>query len=196
MTSDHPPPPCCGRLQHGVTIWLTGLSGAGKSTLAAILERRLRESGQEVEVLDGDVVRTHLGSGLGYSREDRDTNVRRVGWVCEVLNRHGVTTIVALISPYRATRDEVRSRLRHFIEVFVECPLDVLTTRDPKGLYRRAIAGEIPRFTGISDPYEPPLAPDVICRTGSGESPEQSAEVVLRTLRDRGLGLTGNPGQP
>lgn len=176
--------PSRGRL--GRTIWLTGLSGAGKSTLARLLERRLVEAGRAVEVLDGDVVRTHLSKGLGFSREDRDTNVRRIGWVCEVLNRHGVDAIVAAISPYRATRDEVRARLPGYVEVYVACPLDVLAARDPKGLYQRALAGEIQRFTGVSDPYEPPLAPEVVCHTDGRETPDESADKIWHLLAEPG----------
>jgi adenylyl-sulfate kinase len=167
----------------GTTVWLTGLSGAGKSTIAHILEGRLRDAGRRVEVLDGDVVRTHLSAGLGFSRVDRDANVRRIGWVCQLLNRHGVDVIVAAISPYRATRDEVRASLPHFVEVYVECPLDVLAARDPKGLYRRALAGEIENFTGVSDPYEPPSCPEVVCHTGDTETPAESAERIFNYLR-------------
>lgn len=170
----------------GITVWLTGLSGAGKSTLARILERRLVEADRSVEVLDGDVVRTHLSQELGFSREDRDTNVRRIGWVCEVLNRHGVDAVVAAISPYRQARDEVRARLPHFVEVYVACTLDVLVARDPKGLYRRALAAEIPHFTGVSDPYEAPLSPDVVCYTDGRETVEQSADKIWQLLEGRG----------
>jgi adenylyl-sulfate kinase len=166
-------------LRPGTTIWLTGLSGAGKSTISEILVERLRASGRPVELLDGDVVRTHLGKGLGFSREDRDTNVRRVGWVCQLLNRHGVDAVVAMISPYRSTRDEVRESLERFVEVYVECPLDVLVQRDVKGLYKKALAGEIEHFTGVSDPYEAPLDPEVVCRTDQGETAEQCAERIL-----------------
>jgi adenylyl-sulfate kinase len=170
----------------GFTIWLTGLSGAGKSTVAELLLAQLREAGRKVELLDGDVVRTHLSSGLGFSREDRDTNVRRVGWLCEMLNKHGVDTIAALISPYRATRDEVRAQVPNFFEVHMDCPLEVLAARDVKGLYRRAFAGEIQHFTGVSDPYEPPLNPEVVGHSDR-EPPETSADRVLATLREKGL---------
>lgn len=171
----------------GFTVWLTGLSGAGKSTIAAALTERLSALEVPLEVLDGDVVRTHLSKGLGFSREDRDTNIRRIGWVCELLNRHGVAAIVAAISPYRATRDEVRARLSHFVEVYVECPIDVLADRDPKGLYQKALAGEIANFTGVSDPYEPPLNPEVVCRTDGATTPEEAADAIIATLRARGL---------
>jgi adenylylsulfate kinase len=166
----------------GVTIWLTGLSGAGKSTISAVLIERLRASSRPVELLDGDVVRTNLSSGLGFSKEDRDTNVRRIGWVCQLLNRHGVDVVVAAISPYREARDTVRASLPRFLEVHVDCTLDVLAARDPKGLYKKALAGEIQHFTGVSDPYEPPLAAEVVCRTDTGETPEESAERILEAL--------------
>ena len=168
----------------GFTLWFTGLSGAGKSTLASELMRRL--AGARAELLDGDIVRTHLSKGLGFSREDRDTNVRRIGFVAELLSRNGVIAVVAAISPYRSTRDEVKSRIGNFVEVFVECPLDVLTARDPKGLYRRALAGEIPHFTGISDPYEPPLHPDITVRTNL-ESAESGVDRIWAELLRRGL---------
>src|ERR1700685_1387910 len=137
----------------GFTVWLTGMSGAGKSTVSRLLEQRLRAIDARVEVLDGDVVRTHLSKGLGYSKEDRDENIRRIGFVSELLSRNGVVAIVAAISPYRAAREEVRARIPKFIEVYVECPVEVLASRDVKGLYRKALAGEILHFTGISDPY-------------------------------------------
>ncbi len=167
-------------------IWLTGLSGSGKSTLSSILERRLRAQGHRVEVLDGDVVRQHLTGDLGFSRTDRDANVRRIGWVCELLARNGVVAIASVISPYRAVREELRSRIGRFVEVYMEVPLEVAAERDVKGLYRRAQAGEIPNFTGVSDPYEPPLAPDVVCHSDGRETPEQSAGKVLRVLVDAG----------
>jgi adenylyl-sulfate kinase len=168
----------------GFTLWFTGLSGAGKSTLAAELMRRL--AGARAELLDGDAVRTHLSKGLGFSREDRDTNVRRIGFVAELLSRNGVIAVVAAISPYRSTRDEMKSRIENFVEVFVDCPLDVLTIRDPKGLYRLALAGEIPHFTGVSDPYEPPLNPDVTVRTDL-ESMECGVDRIWTELVRRGL---------
>src|SRR5581483_4432000 len=148
-------------MHKGFTVWLTGLSGAGKSTIARLLECRLRDCGAKVEVLDGDVVRTHLCKDLGFSRDDRDENIRRIGFVCELLSRNGVVAIAAVISPYRAVREEVRSRIPHFVEIHMQCPLEVLVERDVKGLYKRALAGEIEHFTGISDPYEPPLAPEL-----------------------------------
>lgn len=169
----------------GFTVWFTGLSGAGKSTLADILDRELRARGRKVEVLDGDVIRTHLSKGLGFSKEDRDTNIRRIGWVCEVLTRNDVVAIAAAISPYRAVRDEVRERVGRFVEVFVECPLEVAIERDVKGLYRKALAGEIRNFTGVDDPYEPPLDPEVIVPTHT-ETPEDSAARILATLEELG----------
>ena len=170
----------------GFTIWFTGLSGAGKSTIAHLLERELRDRGHRVEVLDGDVVRTHLSKGLGFSKEDRDTNIRRIGWVCEVLTRNDVVAIAAAISPYREIRDEVRAGVGRFVEVYVTAPIEVLAERDPKGLYRKALAGELPNFTGVSDPYEPPLAPEVVCHTDGQETPDQSAAKVLDRLEELG----------
>ena len=176
----------------GFTVCLTGMSGAGKSTITAILERELVRRGLPVEVLDGDVVRTHLTRGLGFSREDRDENVRRVGWVCELLTRHGVVAIAAVISPYRAVRDEVRASIGRFVEVHVDAPLEVLAERDPKGLYRRAMAGEIDNFTGVSDPYEPPLNPEVVCHTDGRETPEESAAKIVAAIEELGM-LSGEP---
>src|SRR3954464_14914600 len=145
----------------GCTLWFTGLSGSGKSTLSQLVASRLRALGARVEVLDGDITRNLLRQGLGFSREDRQENMRRIGFVCELLSRNGVIAIAAAISPYRAVREEVRARIENFVEVFVDCPLEVLATRDVKGLYRKAMAGEIGQFTGVSDPYEPPASPEV-----------------------------------
>jgi adenylyl-sulfate kinase len=167
----------------GFTIWFTGLSGAGKSTISEIIERELRAIGRKVEVLDGDVVRTHLSKGLGFSKEDRDTNIRRIGWVCEVLSRNDVIAIGAAISPYRAIRDEIRERIPNFFEVFVDVPLDVLIERDTKGLYKKALAGEIKGFTGIDDPYEAPLDPELVIHTDK-ETPAESAGRILAALRE------------
>jgi adenylyl-sulfate kinase len=173
-------------MHKGFTLWFTGMSGAGKSTITGIIEQRLRALGAKVEVLDGDVVRTHLSKGLGFSKQDRDENVRRIGFVAELLSRHGVIAIVAAISPYRAVREEVRARIANFVEVHVECPIEVLAERDVKGLYKRALAGEIPNFTGVSDPYEPPAAPEVVVNS-SQETPEESAARIWATLEHLGL---------
>lgn len=165
----------------GFTLWFTGLSGAGKTAIATRVEEVLRERGLGVELLDGDEVRTNLSKGLGFSREDRDTNVRRIGWVCKLLTRNGAVAIASAISPYREVRDEVRRSIGRFVEVHVDCPIDVLTERDPKGLYAKALSGEIDNFTGISDPYEPPEAPEIVCDT-SEETLEASVTKVIRTL--------------
>jgi adenylylsulfate kinase len=171
----------------GLTLWFTGLSGSGKSTLAEYLTPLLKEMGNKVEVLDGDEVRENLSKGLGFSKEDRDTNISRIGYVANMLARNGVVSITAAISPYRELRREVRGRAQApFIEVFVECPLDVVEERDTKGLYKKARAGIIKNFTGISDPYEDPEQPEVIVNTGT-ESIEQSAEKILSYLRENDL---------
>lgn len=171
----------------GLTLWFTGLSGSGKSTLAEYLTPKLREMGNKVEVLDGDEVRENLSKGLGFSKEDRDTNIRRIGYVANMLARNGVISITAAISPYRSIRKEVRDRAQAaFVEVYVECPLDVVEERDTKGLYKKARAGIIKNFTGISDPYEEPESPEITVNTGS-ESIEQSAEKILDYLRGRSL---------
>ena len=170
----------------GVTVWFTGLSGAGKSTISAALEDRLRERGLPVEVLDGDVVRENLSKGLGFSKEDRDTNIRRIGFVADLLTRHEVVVLVAAISPYRSVRDEVRATIGRFVEVHVRASLDSLVERDAKGLYRKALAGEISNFTGVNDPYEAPLTPEMIIDTDTGESVEMSVARVLDVLEDGG----------
>jgi len=162
------------------------MSGAGKSTMSGLLERRLREAGARVEVLDGDIVRTHLSKGLGFNKEDRDENIRRIGFVCELLSRNGVIAIAAAISPYRAVREEVRSRIPDFVEVYMECPVEVLAQRDVKGLYKKALAGEIAHFTGISDPYEPPAAPEVTLHSAL-ETPQESVDRIWATLERLGL---------
>jgi adenylyl-sulfate kinase len=167
----------------GFTVWFTGLSGAGKSTLSEILVERLRKAGARVELLDGDVVRTNLSKGLGFSKEDRDTNIRRIGFVCDLLSRNGVIAIGAAISPYREIRNEIRQKVRNFVEVYVHCPLEVLVERDVKGLYRKALAGEIPQFTGVSDPYEEPEQPEVVCHTDC-ETPEESADKIWAKLKE------------
>jgi adenylyl-sulfate kinase len=177
----------------GFTVWLTGMSGAGKSTTAKLLEQRLRAGGAKVEVLDGDVVRTYLSKGLGFNNEDRDENIRRIGFICELLSRNGVIAIAAVISPYRAARDQVRGRIPNFVEVYLECPVELLARRDSKGLYKAALAGEIAHFTGISDPYEPPLTPEVTIHSAQ-ETPEQGMQKIWAALQDRGLVLSGTGG--
>lgn len=169
----------------GFTIWFTGLSGAGKTTVSRLVEKELRARGFKVEILDGDVVRENLSKGLGFSKEDRDTNIRRIGFVCELLTRNDVVAIAAAISPYRSIRDENRARIGRFVEVYASCPMDVLAERDVKGLYKKALRGEIKNFTGVDDPYEPPLNPDVVIESDK-ETPEVSAAKVIAKLQ--GLG--------
>jgi adenylylsulfate kinase len=171
--------------QQGVTIWLTGLSGAGKTTITQALEKRLLAGSYSIEVLDGDVVRTNLTKGLGFSKEDRDENIRRIGFVANLLTRHGVIVLVSAISPYREIREEVRGKIGHFMEVFVNAPLNVCEERDVKGLYQRARKGEIKGFTGIDDPYEAPLHPEVECRTDLEEL-EESVEKIWQKLLEAG----------
>jgi len=170
----------------GCTLWFTGLSGSGKSTLSNMVAGRLRGMGRKVEVLDGDVVRTHLCRDLGFTREDREENIRRIGFVSELLSRNGVVAIVAAISPYRACREEVRNRVVNFVEIYMGCPMEVLIARDVKGLYQKALAGEILNFTGISDPYEPPVAAEITVDS-SVESPEESTRRILSRMHDLGL---------
>ncbi len=170
----------------GVVLWLTGLSGAGKSTIATALEPRLRGLGRRVESLDGDVVRTHLSKGLGFSREDRETNVARIAFVAHLLQRNGVTVLVSAISPYRATREAARARIGDFVEIHVAPPLEECIRRDVKGLYAKALAGEIPAFTGVSDPYEPPAAPELAIDT-SRVSVDAAVELVVDRLRALGF---------
>ena len=166
----------------GFTLWLTGLSGAGKSTLATAVGHELRRRGVRVEVLDGDEVRQNLSKGLGFTREDRDTNIRRIGYVAKLLARNGVVVITAAISPYRAVRDEVRREIGAFVEVYVKASLDECVRRDTKGLYRRALAGEIPQFTGVSDPYEEPLRPELAIDTEREVVGESAARVIDRLV--------------
>lgn len=169
----------------GRVVWFTGLSGAGKSTLATALYQELQARGEAVELLDGDAVRENLSKGLGFSKADRDTNIRRIGFVAGLLAKHGVTVLVSAISPYRDTRSEVLATLPAALEVFVDAPLEVVTERDVKGLYLKALAGEIPHFTGVSDPYEAPLTPDLHLRTD-----QISVQEGVRQLLERlGLGL-------
>ncbi len=168
--------------RQGVVVWFTGLSGAGKTTISEELYSRLRELGQKVEILDGDIIRKNLTKGLGFSKEDRDENIRRIGFVAHLLARNGVVVLVAAISPYRQLRDEVRAKVGSFIEVYVNAPLEVCELRDVKGLYKKARAGEITHFTGIDDPYEEPLSPEVECRTDR-ETISESVDKVFELLR-------------
>ena len=170
---------------NGATLWFTGLSGAGKSTIARLVEAELREREVRVEVLDGDVVRTNLSKGLGFSKEDRDTNIRRIAFVADLLSRNGVIAITAAISPYREIRDEARELMgERFVEIFLKASVEACARRDVKGLYEKAFRGEIKEFTGVSDPYEEPLNPDLVIDTES-ESPEESAARVLALLDER-----------
>ena len=170
------------RQGRGFTLWFTGLSGAGKTTIADIVEHELRVRFRRIEVLDGDIVRTNLSKGLGFSREDRDTNVLRIGFVADLLTRNGVGVIVSAISPFKEVRDRVRRNIgEDFIEVFVDAPLEVCAERDVKGLYKKAFSGEIQQFTGVSDPYEAPAAPDLVLKTEE-ETPEESARKVIEKL--------------
>jgi adenylylsulfate kinase len=169
----------------GVTVWLTGLSGAGKSTITGALEKKLKAIGNKVEILDGDIVRLNLSKGLTFSKEDRDENIRRIGFVSHLLTRNGVIVIVSAISPYQEIREEVKKRIGDFVEVYVNSPLAVCEERDVKGLYKKARNGEIKNFTGIDDPYEAPLNPDVECRTDQ-ENVEESTEKILDKLAELG----------
>ena len=178
-------------MSRGFVVWFTGLSGAGKSTIAGALKAELERRGRHVELLDGDEVRTHLSKGLGFSKEDRDTNIRRIGYVAKLLTRNGVAVITAAISPYRAIRDEVREDIGAFIEVYVKASLDECIRRDTKGLYRRALAGEIPQFTGVSDPYEEPVSPELVIDTEREQVGESAARVIDRLLE---LGHLRSPG--
>jgi adenylylsulfate kinase len=167
--------------ERGAVIWFTGLSGSGKTTIAHQVEEQLLESGVPVEILDGDVVRENLSKGLGFSKEDRDINIRRIAFVAHLLQRNGVFVITAAISPYRAIREEARAMIKDFIEVYAEAPLEVCEERDVKGLYAKARAGEIKGFTGVDDPYEPPPRAEVTCRTDQ-ETVEESAQKVIDKL--------------
>lgn len=177
-------------MSQGFTLWFTGLSGAGKTTLTEAIVPELRARGVKIEVLDGDEVRTNLSKGLGFSKEDRDTNIRRIGYVARLLSRNGVGVIAAAISPYRDIRDEVRASVEaegvKFIEVFVKASLDTLVARDVKGLYKKAIAGEIKQFTGVSDPYEEPLTPEVLV-SSDNETVAESAATIIAKLEALGL---------
>ena len=183
LAESYPP-----RHREGLCIWLTGLSGSGKSTTAAVLSVLLLEAGRQVTELDGDVVRTHLSKGLGFSREDRDTNILRIGFVASEIVRHGGTVMCAAVSPYRGTRDAVRAMMDEdqFIEVFVDTPLSVCEQRDVKGMYAKARRGELKEFTGISDPYETPLNPEITLDTVD-HSPEENARRIMAELAQRGF---------
>ena len=174
-------------------VWFTGMSGAGKTTSSCTLAHRLRTHGLAVEVLDGDEVRDRLSRGLGYSREDREENIRRIGFICEILCRNGIIPIVAAISPYRCARDAMRAKVGHFVEVYMECPVETLIKHDSKGLYKKALSGEIQNFSGISDPYEPPLNPDVTIHSYKDTIEEGVARVWQRLQH---LGLHVGPRVP
>jgi adenylyl-sulfate kinase len=171
--------------RQGFTIWFTGLSGSGKTTLAKRVEQEIRNRGLKVELLDGDVIRTNLSKGLGFSKEDRDINIRRIGFVCHLLSRNGVVAIASAISPYRAIRDENRKKIGSFVEVFVKCPLETCIERDVKGLYKKALNGEIKNYTGVSDPYEEPLNPEIVVETDK-ETEEESLAIILHKLEKFG----------
>jgi adenylylsulfate kinase len=195
-TSRFPQTPSTGPLRGrnlqartGLTVWFTGLSGAGKTTIAELVGPQLEERGYEVEYLDGDVVRTHLSKGLGFSKEDRDTNIERIGWVASRLTRHGAAVLVSAISPYEQTRRKARTLVEEhgrFVEVFVATSVEECARRDVKGLYEKAFRGEIKEFTGVSDPYEEPASPEVRIDTEQHE-PEESARIVLDRLAELGL---------
>ncbi|MCP4229578.1 MAG: adenylyl-sulfate kinase [bacterium] len=172
-------------MDKGFTLWFTGLSGAGKTTVSQVIAEELRKRGHKVEVLDGDVIRTNLSKGLGFSKEDRDTNIRRIGFVCDLLSRNGVVAIAAAISPYEAIRRENREMINNYVEVFVDCDLDTLIERDVKGLYKKALAGEIKNFTGVDDPYEAPEDAEIQIHSNK-ESVEESVGVVLNRLEELG----------
>src|SRR5215204_2365686 len=171
----------------GFTLWFTGLSGAGKTTISGILETELRERGSKLEILDGDIVRENLSKGLGFSKEDRDINIRRIAFVADLLSRNGVVAITAAISPYREIRDEARATHGdRFVEIYVKASVDECARRDVKGLYEKAFKGEIKEFTGVSDPYEEPTAPEIVVDTEQHE-PEESARIVVEQLEARRL---------
>lgn len=171
----------------GFTLWFTGLSGAGKTTISEIVADELKSRGSKLEILDGDIVRENLSKGLGFSKEDRDINIRRIAFVADLLSRNGVPVITAAISPYRELRDEARQMMGdRFIEVYIEASVEVCEARDVKGLYAKARSGEIKEFTGVSDPYEPPLNPEIALKTAE-EEPEESAARLITYLEERQL---------
>jgi adenylylsulfate kinase len=172
---------------NGFTLWFTGLSGAGKTTISKLIEEELRRRRNRLEILDGDVIRENLSKGLGFSKEDRDTNIRRIAFVADLLSRNGVPVLTAAISPYKETRDEARELMGdRFIEVYINASVETCAERDPKGLYKKAYAGEIKEFTGVSDPYEAPENPEMVCDT-EAEEPEESAAKLIAYLEERGL---------
>jgi len=181
------------RHDNGFVIWLTGLSGAGKTTLAQALSTRLTALGKRVETLDGDEVRENLSRGLGFSQQDRETNIRRIGFVARLLARNGVVVLGAAISPYRQSRGDVRRSIEseglRFLEVFVRCPIETLIDRDVKGLYAKALSGEVKQFTGISDPYEEPLAPDIVVDTSRESVEESTAKILEHVLHAEAAGV-------
>ena len=166
----------------GFTIWFTGLSGAGKSTLAEVIERRLKEQGRNVEILDGDIVRTHLSKGLGFSREDRDTNIKRIAFVCSLLTRNGVVCISAAIAPYREAREWARREIGDFVEVYLKCPIEVCRQRDVKGLYKLVDEGKIKNFTGVDDPYEEPENPELVIETDKESVGESFSRIFAKLV--------------
>jgi adenylyl-sulfate kinase len=173
-------------MDRGFTIWFTGLSCSGKTTLSKLVASDLRKRGlKRIEILDGDVIRTNLSKGLGFSREDRDTNIRRIGFICKLLSRNGVIAIAAAISPFRQARDLNRSEIGDFVEVYCKCPLEICIQRDVKGLYKRALSGEISNYTGIDDAYEEPLHPEIIVETDK-EAPQESSRKIIRKLEQLG----------
>ena len=172
-------------MNKGFTIWFTGLSGAGKSTLSKIIEQRLKARNRNVEVLDGDIVRTHLSKGLGFSREDRNTNIQRIAFVCSLLTRNGVIAIAAAISPYREAREWARKEIGNFVEVYIKCPIDVCRERDVKGLYKLADEGKLKGFTGVDDPYEEPERPQLVIETDK-ETIEESVARIFAKLEELG----------
>jgi adenylylsulfate kinase len=169
----------------GFTLWFTGLSGSGKSTLSELVKEILAKRSLKVELLDGDIVRTNLSRGLGFSKEDRDINIRRIGFVCNLLTRNDVVAMVAAIAPYQSVRDENRALIGRYVEVYCQCPLEVLEARDVKGLYKKARSGEIKGFTGIDDPYEEPTAAEVTIHSDS-ESVDQSVATIINYLETNG----------
>jgi adenylylsulfate kinase len=176
-------------MRRGVTFWLTGLPAAGKSTIASIIEREIKRFYPYVEILDGDMVRKELTKDLGFTKEDRDKNIARVSYVAKLLTRNAVIVICAFVSPYIKERANAREKIGEFVEVFIKCPVQVCIQRDPKGMYKKALNGEIEHFTGISDPYEEPENPDLIIETDK-ETPEQSADKLIRFLLNNGYIIT------